>query len=122
MRRPFPTLATLATLAGILVFACVGPLAAADLSKTIRAGFPVDVTGFDPQVTQDLYSSFIERSVFDTLLTYDYLARPYKIVPNTAAALPEVRDGGRTIIVRLKHGIYFTPDPVFKGKQRELTA
>jgi ABC-type transport system substrate-binding protein len=92
------------------------------MSKTIRVAFPVDVTGFDPQVTQDLYSSFIERSVFDTLLTYDHLARPYQLVPNTAAALPEVKDGGRTIIVRLRRGIHFTPDPVFKGKQRELTA
>src|SRR4051794_6565743 len=68
----------------------------ADMTKTLRVAFAVDVTGFDPQVTQDLYSSYIERAVFDPLLTYDHLARPYKIVPNTAAALPEVRDGGRT--------------------------
>jgi ABC-type transport system substrate-binding protein len=92
------------------------------MTKAIRTAFPVDVTGFDPQVTQDLYSGFIERSVFDTLLVYDHLARPYRLVPNTAAALPEVRDGGRTIIVRLKPGIFFTSDPAFKGKPRELTA
>jgi oligopeptide transport system substrate-binding protein len=119
MRRPF---LTLATLAGILTLLCAGPLAAADMSKTLRVAFPVDVTGFDPQVTQDLYSSYIERSLFDTLLAYDHLVRPYQLVPNTAAALPEVKDGGRTIIVRLRRGIYFTPDPVFKGKKRELTA
>jgi ABC-type transport system substrate-binding protein len=92
------------------------------MKKTLRVAFAVDVTGFDPQVTQDIYSSYIERAIFETLLTYDHFARPYKLVPNTAAALPEVRDGGRTIVVRLKPGIYFTPDPAFKGKKRELTA
>ena len=98
------------------------PLRAADMSKTLRVAFAVDVTGFDPQVTQDLYSAYIERAVFDPLLTYDHLARPYKIIPNTAAALPEIRDGGRTIVVRVKPGIFFAPDPAFKGQKRELTA
>ena len=37
-------------------------------------------------------------------------------------SLPEIRDGGRTIIVRVKPGIYFTPDPAFGGRKRELTA
>ncbi|MEP7083144.1 MAG: ABC transporter substrate-binding protein, partial [Betaproteobacteria bacterium] len=95
---------------------------AADMSKTLRVAFPVDVTGFDPQVTQDLYSAYVERAVFDPLLTYDHLQRPYRLVPNTAAALPEVRDGGRTIVVRLRPGIHFAPDPVFNGRPRELIA
>jgi ABC-type transport system substrate-binding protein len=59
--------------------------------------------------------------VYDTLLTYDYLARPAKLVPR-AAALPEVTDGGRTWTFKLKKGILFTPDPAFKGKRRELVA
>ena len=29
-------------------------------------------------------------SIFDPLYKYDYLARPFKLVPNTAAALPEI--------------------------------
>ncbi|MEO8135015.1 MAG: hypothetical protein ABI831_13660 [Betaproteobacteria bacterium] len=95
---------------------------AADMGKTLRVAFVVDVTGFDPQATQDLYSSYIERAIFDPLLTYDYLVRPYRLTPNTAAALPEIRDGGRTIVVRVKPGTYFTPDPAFGGKRRELTA
>jgi ABC-type transport system substrate-binding protein len=119
MRRRFPTLAVLA---GILLCLGAGRLAAADMSKTLRVAFPVDVTGFDPQATPDLYSQTIEHAVFDSLLTYDYLVRPYQLVPNTAAALPEVSDGGRTIIVRLRRGIYFTPDPAFNGKKRELIA
>ena len=33
------------------------------------------------------------------LLTYDYLARPAKLVPMTAESMPEVSEGGRTYIV-----------------------
>ena len=60
--------------------------------------------------------------IFETLLTYDYLARPAKLVPLTAEALPEITDNGRTYTFRLKKGIYFTPDPAFKGAKRELVA
>ncbi len=41
---------------------------------------------------------------------------------NTAATLPEISDGGLTYTLRIRPGIYFTPDPAFKGKPRELTA
>ena len=107
----------------VVAFALFGAAGnAADVAKTLRVAFPVDITGFDPQVTQDVYSQYIERAIFEPLLAYDYLARPYKLVPSIAAALPEIRDGGRTIVVRIKPGIRFTPDPVFKGVARELVA
>src|SRR4029078_9721768 len=41
---------------------------------------------------------------------------------NTAEALPVVSDDGKTWTIKLKHGILFADDPVFKGKQRELAA
>ena len=43
--------------AGLLLVAGAGALSAADMNKTLRVAFPVDITGFDPQVTQDLYSA-----------------------------------------------------------------
>src|SRR5208283_5454104 len=49
-------------------------------------------------------------------------ARPFKIVPNTAAALPEISADGKTWTIRVKPGIYFADDPVFKGRKRELVA
>ncbi len=63
--------------------------AQADPNKVLRVAFPVAETGFDPQAANDLYSNHVNRAIFDTLYTYDYLARPYKLVPNTAVALPE---------------------------------
>src|SRR5438128_3449799 len=98
------------------------PAAAADMSKTLRVAFPVAETGFDPQATSDLYSDSVQRAIFETLYGFDYLARPYRRVPRTAVAMPEITDDGRTWTFRVKPGIYFSDDPAFKGKQRELTA
>src|SRR5438128_3902628 len=98
------------------------PAAAADMSKTLRVAFPVAETGFDPQATSDLYSDTVQRAIFDTLYSFDYLTRPYKRVPKTAAALPDISDGGRTWTLRVRPGIYFADDAAFKGRKRELTA
>ena len=96
--------------------------AQADPDKVLRVAFPVAETGFDPQASNDLYSNHICRAIFDPPYTYDYLARPYKLIPNTAVALPEISADGRTWTFRIKPGIYFNDDPAFKGKKRELTA
>ncbi len=95
---------------------------AADPAKVLHVSFPVDVTGFDPQAVSDTYSSRINRAMFDSLLQYDFLKRPYALAPSTAESLPEIKDGGRTFVFRLRKGIYFAADPVFKGKPRELVA
>ena len=113
-----------ARIAGLVASALLSAacLAAADPSKVIRDVFPVAETGFDPAAVHDLYSGTIVQAIHETLFTYDYLARPAKIVPLTAAALPEIQDGGRTWVVRLKKGILFAPDAAFKGAPRELVA
>ncbi len=99
-----------------------GSGAAADMNKTLRISFQVAETGFDPQAISDLYSDFVNRHIFDPLYNYDYLARPYKLVTNTAVALPEVTDNGLTWTIRIRKGVYFTDDPAFGGKKRELVA
>ena len=95
---------------------------AADMNKVIRHVFPAGEEGFDPAAAHDLYSGTVEQAIFETVLTYDYLARPSKLVPLTAEAMPEVSDKGQTYTIKLKKGIHFTPDPAFKGVKRELTA
>ena len=106
--------------AAILLIAASAP--AADPAKVIRISFPVAETGFDPVRVSDLYSNIVNEAIFERLLTYDYLARPAKLVPMTAESMPEVSDGGRTYILHLRRGIHFAPDPAFKGQRRELTA
>ena len=95
---------------------------AADMSKTLRVTFQVAETGFDPTRTSDYYSGMVIEAIYDRLLTYDYLARPSKLVPLAAESLPLITDNGKTYTFKIKKGIYFTPDPAFKGKRRELTA
>ena len=59
----------------------------ADPATTLKAVFEIDVTGFDPAGTQDLYSNTIQTRVFDSLYEWDYLARPYRYVPSVAATM-----------------------------------
>jgi oligopeptide transport system substrate-binding protein len=98
------------------------PAAAADMNKTLRVAFNAAETGFDPQAMSDLYSAYVARVVFDPLYRYDYLARPFRIVPNTAAAMPAISADGKTWTIKVRPGIFFAEDPAFKGKKRELTA
>ena len=57
---------------------------AADPNKVLRVSFPAAETGFDPVRISDLYSNTINEAIFERLLTYDYLARPAKLVPMAA--------------------------------------
>src|SRR6266566_7808810 len=105
----------------ILITALLETLAAgaADLDKVLHWEFRAAETGFDPGRVTDYYSNTIIEAVFERLLTYDYLARPSKLVPEAAEAMPRIDDGGATFVFKLKKGTYFAPHPVFKGVKRE---
>ncbi|MEO8136559.1 MAG: ABC transporter substrate-binding protein [Betaproteobacteria bacterium] len=117
---PLLKFAATVALASFAVFPA--PSLSSDMGKTLRVAFPVAETGFDPQATADGYSWAVIRAIIDPLYVYDYFARPVRLVPNTAAVLPEVTDEGRTYTIKVKPGIYFAADAAFKGKRRELTA
>ncbi len=98
------------------------PSAPPGREKVLRYAFLVAESTFDPAQISDLYSRVITAHIFESLYNYDYLARPYKLKPNTAAEMPEVTDNYRTWTIRLRPGTYFSDDPAFKGQRRELTA
>jgi ABC-type transport system substrate-binding protein len=95
---------------------------AAESPKTFRYAWQIAETSFDPQKIIDLYSNIANKAMFDPPLKFDYLAQPLKLEPNTLTALPEITDGGRTLTMHVKPGIYFADDPAFGGKKRELVA
>lgn len=97
-------------------------LAKADPGKVLRIAFEQADNGYDIQRVSSLYSTWVCEAIFETLLTYDYLARPAKLVPGVAEAMPEVSGDGRTYTFKLRKGVYFSNDPAFKGKRRELVA
>ncbi len=94
----------------------------ADPNKVLRTAFQASDDGFDMTKTTNYYSGWVADAIFETMITYDYLARPVKLIPKTAEALPVAEDGGKSYTFRIKKGIYFSPDPAFKGQRRELTA
>jgi ABC-type transport system substrate-binding protein len=96
-------------------------LAQADMNKVLRVALPWADGGYDPQAA-DFFSNAVTRAIFDPLYTYDHLARPMRLVPNTAATLPDISPDGKTWTIRIQPGIYFTEDPAFKGGKRELVA
>ena len=96
--------------------------AAAAAPKVLRYAFPVAETGFDPAQLSDLYSRTLTAGMFETPLAFDYLARPFKLKPLTAEALPEISGNFTQFTFRIRRGIYFSDDPAFKGERHELTA
>jgi ABC-type transport system substrate-binding protein len=99
------------------------PAAAAEPpQKVLRYAFRVAETGFDPAQISDLYSSTIASNIFEAPLQMSFLARPSRLRPNTAAAMPEVSADFTTYTFTIKPGIYFADDPAFKGQKRELVA
>jgi ABC-type transport system substrate-binding protein len=98
------------------------PAHAADPAKVLHVAFAIAETSFDPQFASDAASDGIIANVYEAMLDYDYLARPVSLVPRTLEAMPQVQDHGATYVFRLRKGIFFTPDPAFQGKPRELTA
>ena len=90
--------------------------------SVLRWAFSTPETGFDPAQVSDVNSSYICQSIFEAPLAYDHLARPAKLVPQTAVALPEVSADFRHFTFRIRPGIYFADDPAFKGERRELVA
>ncbi len=100
---------------------CAPAHAAADPAKVLHITLP-DINSLDPQQYNDSPSYDVLRAIYEGLYEYDYLASPARIVPCTAAAMPVITDNGRTWTIKLKRGIFFTPDPAFNGKPRELVA
>jgi len=109
--------------AALLLFAGEGAAQSGPGSaKTLRIVFQSPEASLDPATVSDEVSISITENIIEPLLRYDYLARPAKLIPNTAEALPVVSDGGLAYTFRLRKGLFFTPDPAFQGKTRELTA
>jgi ABC-type transport system substrate-binding protein len=90
--------------------------------KVLRDAFLIAETNFDPAAVDDEYSHRVIEEILEAPLTYDFLARPARLKPQTLEAMPEITDEGRTYTLHLKKGVYYSDDPVFNGKKRELVA
>lgn len=86
------------------------------------------IAGFDPAKAMDLPSIQAISKMYEGLLQYAYLDRPYRVEPCLAEALPDISPDGTLYTFKIRKGIYFQDDPCFgrgtprEGVGRELTA
>lgn len=95
------------------------PAAAAPPPATIPAATPTfrraieRVTSLDPADAASVYAARAVALIYETLLEYDYQARPYRLIPGLAASMPEVSSNGLVYTFRLRPEARFAPDPRF---------
>jgi oligopeptide transport system substrate-binding protein len=96
-----------------------------DNPNTVHLGAIAKIKGLDPIYADDQYSGDEVGKLYEGLLQFSYLKRPYVLEPALAAAMPEASADGKVYTFKLKQGVLFQDDPCFKetqGKGRELTA
>jgi oligopeptide transport system substrate-binding protein len=94
-------------------------------ANTLHIATPSKIKGIDPIYADDLYGGDEAGRVYEALLQYNYLKRPYVVEPNLAESMPEMSADGKMYTFKLKKGVLFQDDPCFKetgGKGREFTA
>jgi oligopeptide transport system substrate-binding protein len=88
-----------------------------------RLNFTETPTSLDPLKASSAYSGAIISNVYDTLYRYQLFAEPYALMPNLAAAIPEVSADGKTVRIRLRQDAYFQDSAIFPGgKGRQVQA
>ncbi|HEY7085031.1 MAG TPA: ABC transporter substrate-binding protein [Hyphomicrobiaceae bacterium] len=98
--------------------------------KVFYSSFHEAPKTLDPAVAYTTAEHVITGNVYDTLLEYHYLARPYRLIPGLAVAVPKGQDqpdGKQTYRFQLRPGVLFHADPCFPPdaagrRTREVTA
>ena len=98
--------------------------------KVLYSSFNEAPKTLDPAVAYTTAEHIITGNVYDTLLEYHYLLRPYKLIAGLATAVPEpeqLPDGKQVYRFQIRPGILFHADPCFapdrEGRRtREVTA
>ncbi len=92
--------------------------------KVIHAPLRAQIGQLDPVTSSTQYSNVCASAIFDTLLQYSYIYRPYRLEPSLVKALPTYHEGTKTLEdgsevaeiwyeFELKPGTVFHDDPAF---------
>jgi len=106
-------------IASVLVTACTNdPYPAAPTGKKVLySSFTEAPKTLDPAVAYTTAEHVITGNVYDTLLEYHYLKRPYQLIPGLAEAVPvpeTLGDGRQVYRFKLRPGVFFHADPCFQ--------
>ena len=108
-----------APLLALLVSGCTNnPYPAADSEhKVLYKSYRDAPRTLDPAVAYTTNAHAITGEIYETLLEYHYLKRPYELIPSLERALPELRDLGDGFITYrflLREGLIYQDDPCFE--------
>jgi peptide/nickel transport system substrate-binding protein len=87
-----------------------------DREKVLYTNYQEPPKTLDPAVAYSTADHIITGAVYDTLLQYHFLARPYRLIPGLLAEMPEPTpgEGGRVVYrLRLQDGLLYQDDPAF---------
>ena len=119
---------------GLVVLLCAVAMAAAQTVKpsnrqTVKPSRAVfrrvieRVTSLDPVEAASVYAARCVALTYETLLEYDYEARPYRLKPCLATAMPAVSDDGLTYTFTIDTNACFTADACFgEARTRPVSA
>ena len=85
-------------------------------AKVVYIAFQAPPKTLDPQIAYTTTDHILTGNIFDTLLEYHYLDRPYHLIPGLAEAVPrgEPRPDGRVAYrFRLRPDALYQDDPAF---------
>ncbi|HEV7734989.1 MAG TPA: ABC transporter substrate-binding protein [Candidatus Binatia bacterium] len=109
-----------AVLLGLLVFASActnNPYPNADDDrKILYSAFTEAPKTLDPAVAYSTSDHIVTSPVYDTLLQYHFLDRPYRLIPGLLEEIPEARpiDNGHVVYrLKLRDGLLFQDDECF---------
>jgi oligopeptide transport system substrate-binding protein len=87
-----------------------------DHLKVLYSNFQEPPKTLDPAVAYSTADHIVTGAVYDTLLQYHFLERPYRLIPGLLEEIPEpvALDRGRVAYrLRLRDGLRFQDDPAF---------
>jgi len=96
-----------------------------DTSNTFYTFSTAKIKGLDPAFADDLYAGKEVTRIYEGLLQYHYLKRPFELIPALADEMPKISTDGKTYTFKIKKGVVFQDDAAFaatEGKGRELVA
>jgi oligopeptide transport system substrate-binding protein len=113
----------LVSLCLVMMFSCTKKVSVKE--NVLNIVVSQKIKGMDPIFAADLYSGNEIARVYEGLLEFHYLKRPYVLKPNLAAEMPKVSSDGLTYTFKIKKGVLFQDNKCFvksNGKGRELKA
>lgn len=80
------------------------------------------IKSFDPAIAFNDDSLFVMSQTLETLYQYHYLKRPYEVIPLLADGMPEISDGGKTYLIKIKKGVKYQNYNRIFDQQRTVKA